>query len=979
MYSPDPAITLKQQHNFIRERSAPSPTGEGVVEIYRHQKLHFPVMVHRCADNNKYFCAGFLTPHHASDGLPHVLEHIVLAGSKEFPLADPFFTTAKGSFKTFLNASTYPEETYYPVASTVEQELLNLSRIYLDAVFHPLLTTSAFRREGWRLESDKEGSFVFNGVVFNEMKGAYSDVESALYYGLQAALYPDTQRGQSAGGNPASIPQLTPERLREFHRQHYHPSQAFIVTHGNISDEGLQKFFDLLEEKVGDFDPQAFTPALKAHVPHPYPRTIEREFPVEPSSELGRPFASVGWAIGPIATAEENLMWEIVSHVVVGSESAPLRREILETGLASGIVMSGITQASLDATFSIGGQDVPLDLVNSFEERVIEALTKLVREGFPKDEVAATLNEVDFANRRDVGSVGQGLGFAQSVLRPWMHGKDPFECMDPARTLATVRDRLATNPRCLEELVESRILNNLDRVFIKLVPSHDAHTQAVASEKARVDAYVASIGPEGVKREEALNEEMHKERERRDDPELVGRIPRLRPADLPAEIDPFLTVSRSVDTMQGRKVLLQSAKTAGIVYARLAFNLGELPPHLSAYAHIASSMIASVDTDSRSFIDVDRAIRQRTGGIHAHVLVSPLANGLDEGAYLIVSGSALNERADDLLDLMREVSFYSRMTDPTRLREVVREEIAAMELDLVERGSAYAMEEVLSALSPMYRSASLLDGYGQLSFLKILEKRIESDWDKVEQEIKQFSKIFNLNNATIALCGEGKNLDRAAFFAEHSLSRAPRFPTPLFPDPWELRDSPAALGIGSNMDVAFIATAGVLPYEALGMTGKILVAKRAVSYDYLLPEIRQKNGAYGASSFYHGATCVFGGSTYRSKKALIVDDVSTLVGSGRYLSKLLVSDSDVEKLAVGAAAEYAPYEHPGTASGADFTRFLLGSSDDSRRDTYRQIVSCTASDIRQVAELFAEYEKGIKVRVFSSGEALRAAGIESAS
>ncbi len=979
MFATPAHVNLTQyRQEFSLERSAPSPTGDGVVEIYRHERLGFPVLAHRCADNNKFFCAGFQTPHHAADGLPHVLEHIVLAGSKEFPIADPFFSTAKGSFKTYLNATTYPEETYYPVASTVERELFHLCRIYLDAIFHPLLTTSAFRREGWRLESNKDGAPVFNGVVFNEMKGAYSDPESALYYSLCAELFRDTQRGQSSGGDPASIPLLTAERLREFHRDHYHPSQAFVVVHGNIGEEGIQEFLDLIGEKVAGFEPRPIVPALKQHTPQSTPRVVEREFPVEASSKLGLPFTCVGWAIGPMASPEELLIWNIIENVVVGSSSAPLRREILESGLASGLVMSGVSASSLDAFFSIGGQDVSLDRVDGFERHIIESLTQLVQEGFPQDEVAATLHELDFSLKRDVGSSTQGLRFAYSVLRPWMHGKEPFEYMDPAVTLSKVRDLLAANPRYLEDVVRKYLLDNPDRVFLKLRPSHEAYERAQLAEKAQVEAYVSSIGPDGVAREAALNKEMLEERARRDDSAVLARMPRLRPSDLPAEIDSFLSITRSVEQIQGRPVVLQSAKTAGIVYTRLAFNLAHLPASLLGYAPIVSSMIANVDTDTRGFIEVDRSIRQRTGGINSHVMVSPLANGLDEGAYLVVTGSAVSERMEDLFHLMREVSFFSHMTDPTRLREVVREEIAATELDLIESGSSYAVEEALAALSPMYRSSSLLDGYGQLRFLKILEKRIESEWELVKQEIEEFSKIFNVNNMTTALCGEGHNLGRLGFFAEHVLERSPRFSTPLFPDLWDLPVSPTTLGVESSMDVAFIAAAGPLPYEVRSLGGKMLVAKRAISYDYLIPEIRQKHGAYGATSFYHGATGVFGASTYRSKKALIREDVQTLLDSGAFLSRLAVSESDVGKLAVGAAAEYVPYEHPGTASGADFARFLLGVSDEARREVYRQIVSCTVSDIRQVAELFADYKDNVKVRVFTSADALRESGIETA-
>lgn len=954
--------------------SAPSPTGTGTVEIYRHARLGFPVVVHRCEDPNKVFCAGFLTPHRSNDGLPHVLEHLVLGGSREFPISDPFFTALKGSFSTYQNAMTATEVTLYPCATINPQEFLNLSRIYLDAIFHPLLTESGFRREGWRLE--KEGDTpVFNGTVYNEMKGVYSRQSSALYYHVRAAVLGDVQSGYNTGGDPRAIPDLSYGALKEFHRQHYHPSRAAIVIHGDHTASELAKVFALIEEKVAGFEPALWKPEIHQHVANVTPREVIHEQPVAPGSPLGLPSAAVVWAIGPVTSPEEQLLWGIVDAVLVESETSPLKRFIVENKLAANTTLEGTSIGLADSFFCVGGEDVPNDMLDGFESAVVGEIERLVHEGFPKAEVHAALNQFEFQLRKGIASQPLGLAFARRILSPTLLEQSTLAYVDPLSALAQIRDRLATNPRLLEELVAQKILRNVDRVSVKMLPSHQAYTREVEAEAARVAAYCETIGPEGVARELEVTAAIMKQMSVGDDPAEVARIPALRPKDLPSSVDDFSTVERAERQINGVPVALQSAHTSGIVYLRVAFDISRLPARLIGYAPLVSELMGQVDTTKHDFIGYDRAVRSKTGGISTSLLIRPSGYGTQQEAHLVVSGAALQNQADDLVELMREQVFESRFADRERVNEVLSQMVVAADQALSSSGHSYAINHAFATVAPRYRLSSVLQGFDQRAFLKDLQVRIKQDWVGVARDLESFSSAFSRSGAMVGVCGDMDQSTRMNHLAEQIVAGF-ESRSRISGDLYAPREWGASVGLAGNMQVAFVATAASIPSEVRNVAGHMEVLERIVRYDYLLPEIRQKNGAYGAGILINVLAGVVGTYTYRSRQQSMEADIATSLRCGEYLLGASFEDDAIQRAAVGAAAAYVPYEHPAAASASDFSRFVIGLPAELRRETYRQIVSCSPDDIRRAAEYLAGYQQSAVVRAVSTPEALTAAGMK---
>jgi Zn-dependent M16 (insulinase) family peptidase len=947
--------------------------GEGSAELFRHAQTGCEVLVHRIKDPDKVLCIAFSTPHDSSNGLPHILEHLVLAGSEKFPVSDPFFTTVKGSFKTFLNASTWPECTFYPVGTTNFQEFLNLGDIYLDAVFHPLLKVEKFAQEGWRLERNAEGEFVFNGVVYNEMKGALSSPTTALYREVCAALFPDTHRGKIAAGDPVEIPQLSYAELKRYHELHYHPSRARIVVHGDFSEAQLSQVFDRIAANIGSFSQSDFTPVLKSHTPKAGHREIIVPFPQQPDQLEGAPLASLAWPLGRVDALDDRMLWEVVERVLLGGESSPLQRELLARRATKQVVLSGSVLGSLDAFFLVSGKDVSAENPNQFIKKVRTILSEIVRDGLPQDEVEAALSGLEFALREGSADSPRGLEFAESFVPKWLLGQGPLQMLDRLSSLGRVRDLLANKPRLLEDLIEQRLLNNPESVSVILQPSHEQYDRVIRDEKERVQAFVAALSDGEIAKIEACNERMLQQQRAGDDPQLLEKLPSLSPSDIPDKLAALDTVTSS----EVGRVVVSSTDTAGISYGQLAFDISGMPEELLCYAPFMARLVGSVDTEKRSFVDFDRAVRIRTGGISAYVDTGIDQKSMLGKAFFMLSGRALSERAGELFDLMQEAVFASKFDKRGRFVELLDEAIANRELSVTREGHRFAIAEAIYAASAECRYASLLEGFGQTRFLHGLRARVNSDWEGVQADLERFASAFSLENVRLGLCADESQLERSAFLLVEAYKSLPSQGGSLEIGRPPVANSPALqVGLPINTEVAYLGIARQLSEsKRRGLNGALLVAMRALTYDYYIPEVRQRSGAYGAGAFYRGLSGIVGGYTYRSRNAHIAADIETMLGGAKFLARHRLTSTQVGKLIVGVISEWAPYKHPSDAAGSAFSRACFNIPAELREEWYQEIRACTPAQVKQVGELLIEGGSPWYVRVVSSTEALASAGL----
>ena len=960
--------------SFELLRSEPNPTGDGVVELHRHRALGIEVIVNRSPDPNKACCIGFQTPHNASNGMQHILEHLVLAGSKEFPVSDPFFTTYKGSFNTHLNASTSHMFTEYEFATINAKELVNLARIYLDAVFHPLLTENAFRREGWRLEKAAEGDaseeqYIFSGVVYNEMKGALSSPSAVLYPAITAALFTDTPLAKYSGGDPVEIPTLSHQELIAYHREHYHPSRARIYLHGDMDNQTLGSLFSLIEEKVNGFSTGTSIPALPVHASMPGHRVVERRFPVAPESPEGAPLASIAWPLGRISNPDEKMLFEVLERTLLGGESSPLSFELIRRGAASKLLISGAVLNTGDAFFVVSGKDVSADEPRAFARTVREILTELAEKGIPRDEVDAVLRELQFTLREGDTSSPNGLATASAILPDWLAGEDPFASLDQIGALGRVRERLAQDPNLLVDLLRDRLLNNPESVELIVKQSHEEYASAARNEQERVEAYRASLTGQELSRQMKINEQ-----EETDEAEALDRMPALTVDDMPKEIHELDTIKRSV---REDGLVLGNVLSSGISYLHHGFDLSVVPEALIGYAPLTAKLLGSIDT-TKAFDVLDRQIRSGTGGISTYVQTGFTDDYADHRTLLMVDGASLTERADEALDLMHEIVFHSRFKDPQRIGELLRRDLASWELYVARNGHSLALAEARSAASPLYARSSLFDGFEQLRFLRSLNARWENDSAGVLSDLTSFGNALRQASYVAGHYADDATGLRGRGVLETALAKMAR---QLNAD--KVRGSAPfqagrhTLGISASMDVAYIGTASILPVHQLeGLKGAMMVLNRAITFDYLFPEIRGRSGAYGAGSSFHPRTGAFTCYTYRSRKDGITRDLDTIRRIPEFLEKLTPSQGDLEKLIVGTLAGYSPYSHPRDAARSHFSRFCFGYSEEERKSLYREIRGCSRDDLMRAATLLRDHVGDPITRVVSSDDALREAGLE---
>jgi Zn-dependent M16 (insulinase) family peptidase len=742
-----------------------------------------------------------------------------------------------------------------------------------------------------------------------------------------------------------------------------------MVIHGDMSDGELRELFELIEEKVSGFERSEFEPYIAKHTTIPSHRSVDLEFPADPKKKAGEPLALVAWPLGQITDASERVLWDVLEGVLLNGEAAPLRQGLIQRGLAASLVMSGTVMSTADCVFLVGGTDVPRENPKRLAEGVREILEGIVREGISPKAIEAVLNEYSFQLQEGPLSSPQGVQLAANISPRWLRGEDPIAAMDARARLNAARERLTLEPNLLTDLIRDRILNNPESVTVTLKPSHDAHRVAAEQEVARARAYVAELGQEGIDRVSEINTRVIAEM---DDPTQLAKIPALSVTDLPPSLAPFDIIS---ERDEHGPIYRGTIPSTGIVYSRLAFDLTDVPDQLLMYAPFLSGFLGNHDT-SRPLVEYEQDVRSRTGGISFGVNLDLAPSTNQERINLIARGAALNERSPDLFELTREGLFETRI-DPIRARELLNEEISSQELGLQRNGHSAAVGEAKKAVSELYHRGSLLGGFQQLEFLRQLRGRLDSDWSRIHADLTQLtSACITADNARAGLHSDAASRDKHTALLERLLSEIPSGVALAPHQPGIFIPGDPLLGLPVNTDVAYIGTAQRLPLDPNSdLLGAMLVLNRALRYNYLLPEIRGKSGAYGTGASFATQSGIFSTYTYRSKKENLLTDIETIRRIPTFLRSMDLPSSELGKLIIGTASDFAQYEHPRYAASGDFQSRLMGRTRELQERIYQQIVRCTPEQVRQAAEIICNASTAPCVRVVSSESVLHQAGI----
>jgi len=902
-------------------------------------------------DDNKTFAVAFKTLPDDDTGVAHIMEHSVLCGSERFPVKEPFVELLKSSMATFLNAMTSSDMTWYPVASRNDRDFLNLTEVYLDAVFHPLSVQAdwSMRQEGWHYEYDGT-NLTRNGVVYSEMKGVFGNPDSAGYSRLMALLFPDVTYGRVSGGDPEHVPELTFDKYRSFYRRHYHPSNARIYLYGKVD---LVASLKLVDSYLKDFDRQAAVPA----VPRQMPVSKTARMPYECPVERRRTVLFDGWVYGDFDDRERELAMDVITEVLAGDNRAPLKKALLDAGLCEDLSLWNGVRRQQYAVLRVGNTDA--DQADACRRLVRTTLERICREGLDRRRLAAVLDRLEFRVRENDTPHG-GLGFFDQMSDLWLHGGDPAEGLKYTDLFATLRQRIPTG--WFERVLRDCLLDNPHHAELTMVPSPTLGQERHRTELADLERIKSGLTAAQLARIADEAKALKAHQAAADRPEDLAKLPKLSVADVPAEGPvPRGTVSRL-----GENTVIRVPETAqGVCYLNLYFSLVGFTDRELADLPLLAALYGQLDTAKHSALDLKNELEGRLGRFSASV------SATERGPQLVVRVAALTARQDDLLRLPREVLLETRFDDTNAVAVIRRQRCTAKERSANADGRSFVGVRAARGLSPRTAAREIFEGIDQL---RHLQTGAAGDLAALAR------RIFVRERLTVSLTD---NLP--ADFADRVLALWPsRGNVPAdsqatasggrgrLPRQNGAESQLASEGFVTGGSVGFAACAGRLPAD-VPYVGSQLVAAKIVSLEYFWNEIRVKGGAYGGG-LYVGRSGIVSCASWRDPSP--AKSLETFARAGTALEDFAASQRPFGSYQVSAVAAVEPRDSPAGAAASLAELYFSGRTVDDLRRERREILCTTAADLKSFARRLRELTAHAVRCVFGKGDLLKPCALD---
>lgn len=957
-------MTLTHGFQLLQEQEIPELKTKA--QFYRHQKTGAELLSLQNNDENKVFNVTFSTPPADSTGLPHIMEHSVLGGSRKYPSKEPFVELVKGSMKTFVNAFTAPDRTSYPVASTNLQDFYNLVDVYLDAVFHPLITPHHLAQEGWHYEIESvDAPLNYKGVVFNEMKGAYSSPDNLLWRVSKEALAPDTPYGHDSGGDPRVMTNLTYEQFKTFHETYYHPANARIVFYG---DDDPQKRLALLNEWLNEFEAREVNADIPLQPPFSEPRRLSVSYSVDKGEDASKKgYVQVNWLLPEISDPTLQMGLDILSYALVSTPASPLRKALIDSGLGEQLTGGGISDSLRQTSFSVGLKGIDLAQVEAVEVLIFATLRQIAAQGLEPEMVEAAVNTIEFGLRENnTGSFPRGLALAMRSMRDWVYGRNPIDALAFEAPLAAAKEKLAADPTWPQQLIHQYLLENNHRVTVTLQPDPDLAARLEQEEKDRLAAIRVQMSEEELATAVAYTHELRRRQEAPDDPALLAKIPRLALADLDKENKPIpIAVSQS----DGAEILYHDLFTNGIVYLNLGFNLRVLPQELLPYLNLFGRALLEMGTEREDFVKLSQRIGRKTGGISYGSFTSAKMNGDESAAYLFLSGKATMAQAPDLLEILRDVLLTVKLDNPERFRQLVLQSKASKEAGLIPGGHMVANTRLRSHFDEAGWLGEQMSGVNYLFALRKLATEIEQDWPGVLAKLESIRQLLVNRNGLVAnVTLDGENW---ATFAPQLTQFLRQLPTaPLAFAAWQPDLQPIHEGLTLPSQVNYVAKGANLYQLGYQLDGSVAVIGNILRLTYLWEKLRVQGGAYGAMNSFDKQSGFFSFISYRDPN--LMGTLQNYDGTADFLRNLELSADELTKGIIGAISAMDAYQLPDAKGYTSMARYLVGESDESRQRYREQVLGTTPAHFKAFAEVLTAVQQQGQVVVLGSPEAITA-------
>ncbi len=932
--------------------------------FYRHVKTGAELLSIISDDENKVFGITLRTPPTDSTGIAHIMEHSVLCGSRKYPVKEPFVEILKGSLQTFLNAFTYPDKTCYPVASQNVQDFYNLVDVYLDAVFYPRLTPFTLQQEGWHYELDSiEEPLSYKGVVFNEMKGAYSSPDSLLSEHSQQSLFPDITYGLDSGGNPKVIPQLTFDQFMNFHKKYYHPSNSRIFFYG---DDDPDKRLRLLDEYLRDFEQAEVISSIPLQQPFNSPRHFVYPFAAgEGETSTKKGMVTVNWMLSETNDRKMNMALTILNHILLEMPGSPLRKALIDSGLGEDIAGGGLENELQQMLFSVGLKGIDVKDADRVEGLIIDTFNSLKEKGFDPHAIEAAVNTTEFRLREyNTGRFPRGLALMLTALTSWLYDGDPLALLPFEATLQDIKSHIASQDKYFEDLINRLFLNNSHRTTVVLEPDSTLEKKEESEERAKLEAIRKTMNDDDIARILADTKELKGLQERPDSPEALATIPTLNLEDLEKENKkiPIALISGEAAT-----IIYHDLFTNGILYLDIGFDLHELPQKYIPYIPLFSRALIEMGTEGEDYVKISQRIGRKTGGIHPSILTSMIKDKKETAARLFLRGKAVLSKVPDLIGIIEDLLLRPRLDNHERFKQMVMEEKARQEQSIIPNGHQVVNLRLRSHFSESGWAAEQMDGISYLFFLRELVEKVDHEWPSVAATLKEMLHIL-LNrksvmvNATIDKEGWTKARPLIDTFLE-------KFPVKeISPAEWLPQAPPDFEGMTVPAQVNYVGKGTDLfrlGYRFKGSTG---VITRFLRTSWLWDRVRVQGGAYGSFCNFDHLSGVLTFLSYRDPNLMKTLDIFDKTSD--FLEDLSLDTKELTKCITGAIGDMDAYMLPDAKGYTSMIRHLTGTTDEYLQQIRDEILSTTDDDFKAFAKVLREARESGLVKVLGSASAI---------
>jgi len=938
----------------------------------KHEKTGAQVLHLHCDDRENLYAIGFRTPPTDSTGVPHILEHSVLAGSERYPLKDAFNELQKGTLQTFINAFTYPDKTVYPVASQVKTDFFNLARVYTDLVLHPRLLKETFLQEGHHLAfsnpGDTTGALTISGIVYNEMKGAYSSPDSLMYKLIQENLYPDTAYAFDSGGSPDDIPLLTYDNFKAFHRAYYSPSNARIFLYGDIPTEEHLAF---LEEMLSGFDRVEIDSTVASQKKWQHPSSVYGTYPIgKEESPKGKTAVNVAWMLAENTDDETAILLQITSGILIGSAAGPLRKALIDSGLGEDLSpVSGIERDLKQIAFVVGLRGSDPEKAPQVENLIMETLKNLAESGFDRELIEGTLHQVEFHGKEIVrGTYPYGIILMGRVFHTWLYDGDPFAGLNFPVMIEKIRKKWEAHPGLFQEIVRQWFLDNPHRLLSVLEPDSGYQSKQEETYRQKMAALKTSLSGEELENIRRNAEALKTFQSEPDKPEAADAMPKLQIVDISRDIEHIPTVKTAILDVPA---MVHDLFTNGIAYLDLAFDISDIPEDLQIYLPLLGKLMTNMGAAGMDYEQMARRIALKTGGFGYSLSAGMTIDGKATWQKMIFRVKALYRNTGDAVSIVSDILNAGDLSDEARMRDLINERKNGLHASVVPSGHIFARRSAGASLSlPAYRDEQW-HGRSQLKFMNHIAEAFGKNIPEIQEKLDRLRRtVFRKESLYLNLTADREGLPPLSEAAAELIRLLPSrggMGNQSIPDMF-----PGHVGVSIPAQVAYVAMALPAPAYADPLSAPLFILSRQLSSGYLYRLIRVQGGAYGGMSQYDPLSGIFSFLSYRDPH--IVKTLDVYREAFDFVTGNRISRSELDKAIIGTIGAIDKPMDPAIRGYVAMIRDFTGLSNDNRLKFRNEILDMKPEILHEAAQsFFTEAKKSAVVAVYAPDESLRKA------